>query len=117
MPRSPSPDATIPAERVSTCESCGDPVVAGARGPLPRRHPDCRPPGQELLYRVRSAAKLAHRSGYQALGRELDALAAALLVSGRQTPPSATPRQPSVPEPARAARTPPPAGEWSRYGE
>lgn len=98
------------AERVSSCESCGRPIVAGRRGPLPRRHRHCRPPDEQLLYAVRSAARLAHSSGRQAVGFELDAIAAVLQVN--------TPRQPSAPEPAAIpARTPPPAGEWTRFGE
>jgi len=82
MPRSPAADATNRAERVSTCESCGGPVVAGARGPLPRRHRDCRPVGQQLLYHLRSAARLAYRTGFHSIGHELDTLAAGL-VGGR----------------------------------
>lgn len=63
------------------CLTCGRPVEGGTRGPLPRRHPGCQPADAQLLYQVRSAARLAHRVGRQAVGFELDAIAAVLQVS------------------------------------
>lgn len=83
MTRTGSATAANPAERVATCQTCGLPILAvGARGPLPTRHPECRPPSEQLLYQVRSAARLAHTIGRQAIGHELDAIAAVVQQQG-----------------------------------
>jgi len=77
MPTDAAP--TNPAQRVSTCDACGGRLVAAARGPLPRRHRDCQPRLDQLIYQVRTAARLAHALGWRSIGFELDHVAATLI--------------------------------------
>jgi hypothetical protein len=113
MTRGGSSAAGNRAERVATCHTCGLPILAvGARGPLPTRHPECRPATEQLLYQIRSAARLAHTIGRQTIGRELDALAAVLMVA-EAAPAIARRSAASVAIKADAVNTVP----WTRLGE
>lgn len=52
--------AENPTPRVTACEGCGARLVAGRRGPLPRRCEACRG-FDELTYRIATARTMAIR--------------------------------------------------------
>ena len=81
MTPTPTPSRPNPTERVAKCETCDGPIVAGARGPLPRRHPECRPPEAQLLYQLRTSARLARSIGNQLVGQQLDAMTVEIQLS------------------------------------
>ena len=60
--RSPAVVRDNTAPRVSKCDQCGKQLVAGARGPLPRRCRDCRA-SSDVLYRITTARKTAEAAG------------------------------------------------------